>query len=186
MVSMFAWGKMRPEPVYHHAVMRKFWAGWHVDQVKTAQGAMMEVFLLKTWGVYDFFFGLWPLLVPPLIWPYRLKSTEERLTMFLLIVFVLALVPLTGFAPHYGAAFACLASLRFLQTLTRLRGWQPAGKPLGFAVAVFFVVLVPHQFGDCFARVFRNGEFLPKFAIMRDSGLAKLDPEPRRHLVLVR
>jgi len=186
MVSMFAWGKMRPEPVYHHAVMRKFWAGWHVDQVKTAQGAMMEVFLLKTWGVYDFFFGLWPLLVPPLIWPYRLKSTEERLTMFLLIVFVLALVPLTGFAPHYGAAFACLAYLRFLQTLTRLRGWQPAGKPLGFAVAVFFVVLIPYQFGDELVRVFRNGEFVPKFAIMRDSVLAKLDREPGRHLVLVR
>src|SRR5262249_10888690 len=185
MVSMFAWGNMRAEPVYRHAVMRKFWAGWHVDQVKTAQGAMMEAFLLKTWGVYDFFFGLWPLLVPPLIWPYRLKSAEERLTVFFLIAFVLALVPLTGFAPHYAAAFACLAYLRFLQTLTRLRDWRPGGKPLGFAVAVFFLVLIPYQFGDELMRLFRNGEFVPKFAIARDSVIARLDRVPGPHLVLV-
>jgi len=36
MVSMFAWSKTRAPLVYHHEVMRKFWAEWHVDQVKAA------------------------------------------------------------------------------------------------------------------------------------------------------
>ena len=186
MASMFAWGKMRAEPVYHHAVMRKFWAGWHVDQVKAVQGDMAEAFLVKVWAVYDFFFGLWPLLIPPLIWPYPLKTNEERLTVFLMFIFTLAMAPVTGFAPHYAAAFAGLAYLRFLQTLPRLRDWRPAGKPLGFAVAVFFLVLIPYQFGDQLVRLFRNGEYLPKLAIARASVVEKLDQQPGRHLVLVR
>jgi len=186
MVSMFAWSKAGVQPVYHHEVMRRFWAVWHVDQVNTANGAMAEVFRLKLWAVYDFYFGLWPLLIPPLIWPYALKSTEERLTVFFLIAFVLALVPITGFAPHYAAAFACLAYLRFFQTLGRLVKWNPGGKPWGFAVAVFLVTLIPYQFGAELARVFRNGEYVPPLAIARGPIVQTLEKQPGRQLVLVR
>jgi hypothetical protein len=186
MVSMFAWSKARAQPVYHHEVMRKFWAVWHVDQVNTAHSAMTEIFLAKIGWVYDFFFGLWPLLIPPLVWPYALKKTEERLTLFFLIAFTLALLPITGFAPHYAAAFACLAYLRFLQTLTRLLGWTPWGKPLGFAVAVFFVVMIPYQFGAEIGRVFRNGEYIPMLAIARDPIVQTLEKQPGRQLVMVR
>jgi len=186
MVSMFAWSKARAQPVYHHEVMRKFWAEWHVDQVKATHDAMVEAFLAKISLAYDFFFGLWPLLIPPLIWPYPLKSTEERLTVFFLIAFVLALAPLTGFAPHYAAAFACLAYLRFLQTLSRLLKWTPWGKPLGFAVAVFFVVMIPYQFGAEVVRLFKNGEYAPKLALARDPIVKTLEKQPGRQLVLVR
>ena len=186
MVSMFAWSKTRPQLVYHHEVMRRFWAGWHADQVKAAQGAMMEAFLVKTWGAYDFFFGLWPLLIPPLIWPYRLKSIEERLAVFFLVAFLLALAPLTGFAPHYAAAFASLGYLRFLQTLKRLERWRPFGRPLGISVAAFFVVLIPYQFGSELARLFRNGEYVPRLAIARDSVIAQLNKQSGRHLAILR
>src|SRR5260370_24742509 len=135
--------------------MRKFWAEWHVDQVKAAHSAMTEISLMKMGAVYDFFLGLWPLLIPPLIWPYALKNTEERLTLFFLIAFILALLPITGFAPHYAAAFACLAYMRFLQSLSRLQGWRPRGKPLAFAVAAFFILIIPYQLAVDSALVFR-------------------------------
>jgi hypothetical protein len=166
--------------------MRKFWAEWHVDQVKAAHDAMAEAFLAKVSLTYDFFFGLWPLLIPPLIWPYPLKSAEERLTVFFLAAFTLALVPLTGFAPHYAAAFACLGLLRFLQTLTRLLDWRPFGKPLGFAVAVFFVVLIPYQFGLECALLFKYGEYAPQLALARAPIVQALEKQPGRQLVLVR
>lgn len=186
MVSMFAWSKTRAQPVYHHEVMRKFWAEWHVDQVKAAHDAMVEAFLAKVSLTYDFFFGLWPMLIPPLIWPYPLKSTEERLTVFFLAAFTLALAPLTGFAPHYAAAFACLALLRFLQTLSRLQGWRPGGKPLGFAVAVFFVVLIPYQFAAELVLLFKYGEYAPQLALAREPIVQTLEKQPGRQLVLVR
>jgi len=147
---------------------------------------MTEAFLAKVSLAYDFFFGLWPLLIPPLIWPYPLKSTEERLTVFFLIAFVLALAPLTGFAPHYAAAFACLAYLRFLQTLSRLLKWTPWGKPVGFAVAVFFVVMIPYQFSAEVVRLFKNGEYAPQLALARAPIVQTLERQPGRQLVLVR
>ncbi len=186
MVSMFAWSKTRAQPVYHHEVMRKFWAEWHVDQVKAAHSAMTEISLMKVGAVYDFFLGLWPLLIPPLIWPYALKNTEERLTVFFLIAFILALLPLTGFAPHYAAAFACLAYMRFLQTLGHLQGWRPWGKPLGFAVSVFFVVLIPYQFVAELGLVLKFGAFAPQLALLREPVLQTLEKQPGRQLVLVR
>jgi hypothetical protein len=186
MVSMFAWSKMGSQPVYHHEVMRKFWAEWHVDQVKAAHSAIAELFLMKIGAVYDFFLGLWPLLIPPLIWPYALKSTEERLTVFFGIVFALTLLPLTGFAPHYAAAFACLAYMRFLESLSRLWGWRPWGKPLGFAVAVFMVTLIPYQFVAEMGRVLRNGAYAPQLALAREPIIQRLEKQPGRQLVMVR
>jgi hypothetical protein len=186
MVSMFAWSKTRAQPVYHHEVMRKFWAEWHVDQVKAAHSAMTEISLMKIGAVYDFFLGLWPLLIPPLIWPYPLKNTEERLTLFFISAFILALLPLTGFAPHYAAAFACLAYMRFLQSLGRLQGWRPWGKPLGFVVSVFFVVLIPYQFVVEMGLVLKFGAFAPQLALAREPVLQTLEKQPGRQLVLVR
>lgn len=184
-VSMFAWSKARPEPVYHHAVMRKLWAVWHVDQVKTAQAALVNAFLVKLSQAYGFFFGLWPLLIPPLIWPYALKTTEERVSAFLLVAMLLALLPLTGFAPHYAAAMAGLLYLRFLQTLTRLWNWRARGKPVGFAIATFFVALFVYQFAGHVSDL-RTGESVPRLAIARDTVLRTLEAKPGPHLVLVR
>jgi hypothetical protein len=186
MVSMFAWSKMGSQPVYHHEVMRKFWAVWHVDQVNAAKAAIADSFLVKVSGVYDFFFGLWPLLIPTLIWPYALKSTEERLTVFFLVAFLLALFPLTGFVPHYAAAFAGLAYLRFLQTLNRLLGWRPGGRPLGFAAAVFCVALIPYQFGIEMVNSLRNRDYVPQLAAARAPIIQRLGKQPGRQLVMVR
>ncbi len=112
----------------------------------------------KASQIYDFFFGFWPLLIPPLLWPYRLKTLEERVTVFLLAVFLcVAIFPLTGLELHYVAPIAGLLYVRFLQTLSRLHGWRPAGKPLGPAVAVFFVTLFGYQFATNLSFMLHGG-----------------------------
>jgi hypothetical protein len=184
--SMFAWSPNRPEPVYRHAVMRNFWVGWHAGVVKTVKSDLTNTFLFKLTMLYEFFIGLWPLLIPPLIWPYRLKSTEERVTVILLIAFLLALYPLTGFEQHYAAAIIGLIFLRLLQTLSRLWAWRPAGRPIGFALATFFLVLFPYQFIHEMGNLFRFGEAVSPFARARDSVVRKLEQQPGRDLVLVR
>jgi len=115
-----------------------------------------------------------------------LKSTEERLTVALLAGFLLALLPITGFAPHYAAAIVGLLYLRFLQSVDRLRAWRPGGKPLGITLAVFFVALIPAQLGRDLVAIWIGGESAPRLALARQQVVRQLEKQPGRQLVLVR
>ena len=183
---LFVWSKMRPEPVYRHAVMRKFWAEWHVNEVKKDESDPSGAFLLRLSHIYDFCFGLWPLAIPALIWPYPLKNIQERMTVVFLAAALAALAPLTGFAPHYAAAYMSVIYLRFLQSLQRLPAWRPGGKQVGRAAAVLLGLLIPWQFGVQVVKQVWGGEYAPKMALERDAVVQKLAKQPGRKLVLVR
>jgi hypothetical protein len=180
--SIFLWSKTHVEPVYHHALMRKYWAEWFVNAVKAAQSDPVGSFFAKLSDLYNFFFGFWPLFIPLLIWPYKLKTTEERLTAILLGASLIALVaPLAGTMPHYVASIACLLYLRFLQTLTRLWAWKPAGQILVTAAVALFMIHFATQVLDL-----RTGELVPRLALARDAVIQTLQKEPGQKLVLVR
>jgi hypothetical protein len=141
----------------------------------------------KSAEIYDFFFGFWPMLIPPLLWPYRLKTMEERATAFILVIFLaVAIFPLTVLSLHYVAPVAGLLYVRFLQTLSRLHAWRPAGRPLGFAAAVFFVTLLVCMFGLNLSLLFHGGMAPWAFAAARNSVAQELAHKPGRQLVLVR
>jgi hypothetical protein len=180
--SVFLWSKAHAEPVYHHAVMRKFWAEWFVNKSKAAQNDFLGSFFARLSDLYNFFFGFWPLFIPLLIWPYRLKTPKERLTAILLGASLIAIVaPLAGTMPHYVACIACLLYLRFLQTLTRLWTWKPAGIILAMAVVALFLFHLATQVLDL-----RTGEEVPRLAIARDAVIRTLQKDPGPKLVLVR
>jgi hypothetical protein len=180
--SVFIWSKAHAEPVYHHAVMRKFWAEWFVNKAKAAQNDPLGSFFERLSDLYNFFFGFWPLFIPLLIWPYRLKTVQERLAAILLGASLVAMVaPLSGTMPHYIACIVCLPYLRFLQTLTRLWAWTPAGRILAMAVVALFLFHFAAQVLDL-----RTGELIPKFALARDAVIQTLQKQPGPKLVLVR
>jgi hypothetical protein len=180
--SLFVWSKAHAEPVYHHAVMRKFWTEWFVNAVKAAQADPVGSFFARLSDLYNFFFGFWPLFIPLLIWPYRLKTPEERLTAILLGASLIAIVaPLAGTMPHYVACIACLLYLRFLQTLTRLWAWKPAGIIISMAVVALFLFHFATQVLDL-----RTGEEVPRLAIAKDAVIRTLQKDPGPKLVLVR
>jgi len=183
----FVFLPLRPEPVYRHAAIRDMYTGWHVAVWRLAHDSVIDAALGKASKVYDFFFGFWPLLIPPLLWPFRLKTLEERATAFILGVFlVVAIFPLSGLEVHYAAPIAGLLYVRFLETLARLHGWRPAGKPLGTAVAVFFVTLLVCQFGLNLSLMLHGGMTAGPFATARNSIAQDLAHMPGRQLVLVR
>ena len=183
---MLVWSPMRSAPVYRHAVMKTLFTGWNVDLAKEVKSNLAGSFLLKMAALNNFFFGLYPLLVAPLIWPFPLKTDEEKLTVWLLLGFLLALAPIAGFQPHYGAAIAGLVYLRFLQAISRLKEWRLAARPLGWTLAVFFLALIPLQFGRDCVDLWRSGESAPRLAINRQHVVRTLEAQPGRHLVLVR
>jgi hypothetical protein len=180
--SVFMWAKTHAEPIYHHAVMREFWAEWFVGKVQAAQADPLGSFFARLSDLYRFYFGFWPLFIPLLIWPYRLKTREERLTAILLGASSIALVaPLVGTMPHYVACITGLLYLRFLQTLTRLWTWKPAGIVISMAVVALFLFHFANQVLDL-----RSGEEVPRLALARDAVIQTLQKDPAPKLVLVR
>ena len=184
---MFAFLPLRPEPVYRHASIRNLYTGWNADQWREMRRDPLNATLGKLSDYYTYFFGLWPMLVFPLIWPYGLRTLEERLTMLLLVAFFgIALLPLIGMEPHYAAPVAGLMYARLMQTFSRLYGWRPAGRPVGFALAVFFVTLCVHQFATTFAFFVRERPPVSELTLKRAEIIRQLKQHTGKQLVLVR
>lgn len=156
---------LRPEPVYHHAVMRDFFARWSVDLWKESQKDILGQFLGKVYIQTNFFFGLWPITVPLLLSPFAFKSPRERICAILFAACLASIAPLAVALPHYVSAFSGVFYLRFLQSLRRLATWKPAGPLLAFSIPALFVVAVLNSaFG-----LLRGGHDLLPFAAGRDS-----------------
>jgi hypothetical protein len=190
MAPLFAFLSLGPEPLFAHHGVGDLYSGENGAFTSIWRDMRRHPFaavLGKASLIYDFFFGLWPLLIVPLFWPYHLKTIEERATVFLLLVFLgVATFPLTFLNIHYVAPIAGLLYVRFLQTLSRLHGWRPAGRPLGPAVGVFFVTLLGYQFAGNLSQMFHGGLASGPFATARNSVAQELAHMPGRQLVLVR
>jgi len=189
MAPNFAFLPLGPEPSYGRHIPELYAGaqGTFTTAWRATRNDPLTSVLGKSSQIYDFFFGLWPLLIPPLLWPYRLKTIEERATAFILVVFLaVAIFPLTVLNIHYVAPIAGLLYVRFLQTLSRLHGWRPAGKPLGAVAAVFFVALFGYQFAMNLFLLFHGGMAPWPFAVARDLISRELAQKPGRQLVLVR
>ncbi len=190
MAPMFAFLPLRPEPIYRHAIMRKFWAEWNVGQWTEARNSPVTLGAVKLYSFDDFFFPLWFLSIPVLLWPYGLATAEERATVFLLVVFLLMIAPLIAAQPHYGAAFAGVFYLRYLQGLTRLWSWQAWERPTGRVLGVMlFMVMLADGFRFTSGRdMFSAGFALraSQFGLERRALQQSLAKQAGRHLVLVR
>jgi hypothetical protein len=175
------WVKKPPQPAYHHALIREFYTGIVLTQYQEARSHVFEAFLGKVSAINDFFFGFWPVLIFPMIWPYPLESRDERIAVVLLVICVLSLAPLTFQLPHYEAFMTGLLYLRFMQTMVRLNV-----KPLGRAFAAFFIALFVCQFAEWMVSI-RTGVGTSKFVAARQAVTQELEKQKgNRDLVLVR
>lgn len=164
--SMFLLLPLDREPVYRHAVMRDFWARWNVDQWRDSRTSPVVQLLGKGYILSDFFFGYWPIAIPLLLWPFALKTAEERICAILFAVCLLSLAPLIGVLPHYAAAFSGIFYLRFLQSLERLSAWK---KPFGPLLAASIPALFVLAFLNSAIGLARGGNDPIRFAPGRDS-----------------
>lgn len=184
--SNFAWSNDNSPLPYNHAVIKRMWTEVHAQQLKKMRDHLLPEYLIKLAGMYGFFFCFYPLFIPALIWPYRLKTAEERIGVILLGAGLLALVPVVAFEYHYAAAIMPLIYLRFLQSADRLRQWRPGLKPLGAAAAIALLSLIPIRFGLDVWKLFSDGVYAPPMAQPRAAVVRQLECQPGRQLVFVR
>ncbi|HYL94983.1 MAG TPA: hypothetical protein VET69_04175, partial [Terriglobales bacterium] len=140
-VFLFAWQPPRqPRPVYRHAAMRDFYAGWEVAEYRNT---MTHGILHATWIKFErytwFYFG--PLLfIPLLALPWVIRDKRIRLLLIVMVVGAVGLDIETWGNPHYAAPMAAAIFAIAVQSMRHMYYWKWQGKQAGRAV-VFAVVL---------------------------------------------
>jgi hypothetical protein len=189
MAPYFLWQTPRPEPVYHHEVMREFYRG---ELRAFAQSATLAGYLrglsqrLGAWWL----FYLGPLLTLPLLaLPRVVRQRKMRLPLLLCAATAAGFAIQTWTLPHYFAPATCVLYLFLVQGLRWLWQWNPAGRPLGQGLVRAIPLLA------CGMILLRVGAVLthtqiepawPRGNLERATLLRRLQQLPEPQLVIVR
>src|SRR5579864_660521 len=136
-VFLFAWQPPRqPRPVYRHAAMRDFYAGWEVAEYRNT---MTHGILHATWIKFErytwFYFG--PLLfIPLLALPWVIRDKRIRLLLIVVAVGAVGLDIETWSNPHYAAPMAAAIFAIAVQSMRHMYYWKWQGKQAGRAVVI--------------------------------------------------
>lgn len=131
MAPPFLWQRPRPEPAYHHEIMRDFYmvqlAGF--ERTRTIAGYFhRSVTILISW--WQFYVG--PLLTVPLLAIGSvIREKKMRLPLVICGIMLLALTVETWNMPHYFSPATGALYLVLIQGMRYLRHWSPASRPLG-------------------------------------------------------
>jgi hypothetical protein len=130
---IFLWQSPRPEPVYHHAVMREFYSRFeqatYEEEVQTVYGLILAK-LAFVIPFFAFYFGP-ALLLPLLMFPRVLADRRIRFLVAAGAVVILGLAVEVFFLPHYAAPLTALNLALVVQALRHLRVWRWDGQPAG-------------------------------------------------------
>jgi hypothetical protein len=135
------WQPVRPEPVYHHEILRKMYTGEALGNYYISRS--LTGILLKLYTAWRFYFAaafLLPVAMLTLTLPTNvsLRSIKPR-TLSLLFVFgavVVGVVVSTFYNPHYSAPATGLILALVLVALQQLRNWSKSGLFLARAFVV--------------------------------------------------
>jgi hypothetical protein len=130
----FIWQTPRPEPAYHHAVMRDFyrWELGEFERNRTFPGYVQRA-ADKFVSWWQFYLG--PLLTVPLLaLPWVVRQRKMRLPLFICAAMLAAFSVQTWTLPHYFAPATGALYLLLVQGLRHLWQWSPAHRPIGRAV----------------------------------------------------
>ncbi len=142
MAPYFVWQSLRPEPVYRHEALRRFYAGEELkvyNRVHSLSG-FVPITLEKVVTSTLFFAGF--VLLPPLIMLRRVLL-DRRIRFLVVCVLVLTAGVLIEIfmIPHYLAPFTAAFYAIGLQAMRHLRVWRPEGKPTGAVLVRLTVTL---------------------------------------------
>lgn len=185
----FLWQKPRPEPPYHHKVLRDFyrWELTQFEENRTPGGALRRTGdkLAKLWQFY-----LGPALSLPLLaFPWVLRDRRMRFPLAVLAAFVVGLSPQTWTLPHYFAPATSLLYLILVQCMRHMRFWKGRHSAQG-AAAVRLIAVVCCAI--CLLRVVAAITHTaiepawPRGNLDRVAVIRQLNRCPGYHLVLVR
>ncbi len=130
----FIWQTPRPEPAYHHAVMRDFyrWELSEFERNRTFTGYLRRG-AEKVISWWQFYLG--PLLTLPLLaFPLVVRQRKMRLPLLICATMLAAFAVQTWTLPHYFAPAAGALYLLLVQGMRHLWQWSPARRPVGQAL----------------------------------------------------
>jgi hypothetical protein len=134
----FIWQSPRPEPFYHHEVMREFHKYNEFDFYKRNRSAVGIAGVIAAKLIHLWFFYLGPLLTLPFVmvigtlppgFSWRCLAPPTR---FLLVATAVSFTGVAGevlYFPHYTAPVTCLILALLLVAMRHLYEWQTNGQP---------------------------------------------------------
>jgi len=185
----FLWQTPRPEPVYHHALMQRFYDDefQYFQEGRTPSGFLLHS-LDKTWTFWKLYLG--PILsIPLLAFPWILHDRKMRFPLFASAVFLLGLAVETFYYGHYFAPATGLLYLVLLQCMRHLRFWVWRGKPVGAALVRAVPLLCCGMMILRVTAVIAHGQIEPAYPrgnLSRGAILRTLETLSGQQLVLVR
>jgi hypothetical protein len=165
---VFIWQHMRPEPTYHHQVMRDFHTGWAVEGYMKKRPLPIHVVLT----------------VPLIVLPWMLREWWSRFALLMCGMLLIGLLMESWLFAHYAAPIAGLIVALMLQVMRHLRLWRWRGRPTGQFLVWMILVIAVASFAVAFMQQMRvqpSGWQFKRAHILR-----QLKQDGGRHLVIVR
>jgi hypothetical protein len=138
----YVWQPPRPEPVYRHQDMRRFYVSYEASfykRVHSVSGFIPQT-LIKALAGLLFFTGF--ALLPPLFMVRRvLLDRRVRLLVYSVALLAAGLTIEVFVLPHYLAPFTAAFYALGLQAMRHLRQWKPGGQTAGIAITRFIVTI---------------------------------------------
>ncbi len=138
----FIWQKPRPEPTYHHDVMRDFYINYELRSFEAGETVRGFLHHLGTKAFWLWMFYLGPVFTLPLIaFPRLLRDRRMRLPLVILAAVIVGCVIETWTGVHYVAPAMSLFYLLLMQCLRHLSLWHWRGRSLGKSLARVVVMV---------------------------------------------
>jgi hypothetical protein len=187
MAPLFFWQNPRPGLVYHHPVMREYYATClRVFQNEHSPSGLWNQLLTLIFLFWLLFLGP-AMSIPLFAFPYTRRDRRMRYPLRIAAFFMLALLVETWTQAHYFAPAVALIFLVILQCMRHLARWHWRDYAIGqafvrvvpmicCAVLLLRLIAIP-------ARMF--GETWPRGNLIRANLLRKLNTCPGAQLVIV-
>lgn len=186
-MQTFVWQPPRPQPVYYHEVLRRFFVEWEPAYEDAREWGTWRGLIpgvrerARAWGAC-YFPG--PLYLPfALISLLAAFSTRVRLLGFYILMAFIGSTLSYWLIPHYMAPILGAMMAVHVQFLRYVHAWKWGSRRIGRWVFVAILVFMAMLFVQRYvARI--PGE--PTWADFRDQIQRELDAKPGKHLVFVR
>jgi len=138
----YIWESPRPEPVYRHEALRRFYNGAELVTLKEHAGlsGFISSSVIKLIKCFVFFAGF--LLLPPLVMIRRVFLDRRiRFLAISALLYIPGMLIQIYLLPHYLAPFTAMFYAIGLQAMRHLRFWTVERKPVGMALVRSTVLL---------------------------------------------
>jgi hypothetical protein len=183
------WMKPRPEPPYHHALIREHFVGYarqEYDAQQSLPGFVRQSFVKLKRLTRDYLGRFYVLAIPLLAlpWVWR-RGGWPRFAIGAVIVFGVLVMQETWMWDRYVAPMGGFFFVLVLLGLRQWAGWRPWGRPLGRAVVVLVLLGCLGQTA-LWMKSRRWENHRRDWDYQRQEMMARLTRQGGQHLIIVR